>query len=240
MKKLVIIATILGTLGPATLRLHAQGYGVFLSGGVATMRMDDMKYLLESIMDTYPVDARVISSFPPFTSVSVGFMKRSYPHLKLGAGYGYTTSGAKGNYTDHSGSLTTEITAISHQLGGIFGYSPLTGDRVEFSLLGRVHLNMTRMNVSTLLIASGYSSGFDTKYTSFSPQVSGLAELLYHTGKFSLGVEGGYLIDIPGKLKSGGGSELADPADPRTTLTSDWTGWRIGIKGILWLEPEGD
>jgi hypothetical protein len=240
MKKQVIIATIIFlTLGSWNTGLRAQEYGVFLSGGVATMRMDDMKYLLRSVMDTYPVEARVISSFPPYTSISVGFMKKTYPHVKLGAGYGFTTSGSRANYTDFSGSLTTEITAVSHQLGAIVGYSPFASDRLEFSLLGRVNLNFTRMDVSTALIASGYSSGGNNKYTSLSPQVSGLAEFLYHIGKFSLGLEGGYLIDIPGKLKSGG-SALSDPADPRTTLTSDWTGWRIGIKGILWLEPEGN
>ena len=178
MKKLLIIATMLGTLGSGTLLVRAQGYGMFLSGGVATMNMDDMNYLLGSMMESYPVEARVISSFPPYSNISVGFLKRQYPHLKLGAGYGFTTSGAKANYTDYSGYLTTEITGVSHQLGALIGYSPLGGDRLEFSLLGRVNLNITRMNVSTLLIASGFSSGMEDKYTSFSPQISGLAEAL--------------------------------------------------------------
>jgi hypothetical protein len=238
MKKLWIIVVMLCTLGMGSLKVQAQDYGVFLWGGVATMRMDDMKYLMQSIVDSYPVEARIISSFPAYTSVSTGFLKRMYPHLKLGAGYGFTTSGAKANYTDFSGSLTTEITAVSHRLGAIVGYSPFTTGRLEFSLVGRVDLNLTRMDVSQLLIALGYSNGLDNKYTSFTPQFSGLAELLYRFGKFSLGAEGGYLIDIPGKLKSGGGNELSDPADPRTTLTSDWTGWRVGIKGILWLEAD--
>jgi hypothetical protein len=236
MRNLLIILTLLGSTFTGSFRMQAQDLGIYASIGVATMRMDDMKYLLESIIETYPVEAKVISSFPPYTASSFGFMKRIYPHLKLGAGYGFTTTGAKANYSDYSGSLTTEITAVSHRLGGLASYTPFNGERFEFSLLGRLDLNVTRMDVSTLLIASGFSNGGESNYTAFSPQVSGYAEILYNTGKFSFGLEGGYLVDLPGKLKEKGGSSLSDPNDPREDLTSDWTGWRAGIKGILWLD----
>lgn len=240
MRKLYVISLILLLQIGFTFRGKAQDFGIYVSAGVATMRMDDMKTLLESIMDTYPVEAKVISSFPPYASTSFGFMKRLYPHLKLGAGYGYTTSGAKANYSDYSGSLTTEITAVSHRLGGLVAYSPFTLERLEFSILGRLDLNLTRMGVSSLLYASGFSTGLDEDYTSFSPQVSVYADILYHLGKFSLGLEGGYLVDVQGKLKGEGGAELTPRGDPMNSLSSDWTGWRAAIKGILWLDNTGN
>jgi len=236
MRNRLIILTILLSAATASHRVQAQDLGIYASIGVATMRMDDMKYLLESIIETYPVEARVISSFPPYTASSFGFLKRLYPHLKLGAGYGFTTSGAKANYSDYSGSLTTEITAVSHRVGGLVSYSPISGDKIEFSLLGRLDLNVSRIDISTLLIASGFSNGGESTYTAFSPQASGYAEIMYNFGSFSFGLEGGYLLDLPGKLKESGGSYLSDPNDPRSDLTSDWTGWRAGIKGILWLK----
>ena len=240
MKKVFLICGWLCWLGGGTLPLHAQEWGVFASVGLGGYRMDDMKYLLESIMLDYPVEARIISSFPPYTSTSAGLIKRIYPHLKAGAAYGYATSGSKADYSDYSGSIRTTITVVSHRLGAFGTYTPLAGERLEFSLHGRVDLNLTRMDVSTYLTAAGYSSGIKNKYRAISPQLSAYAELMYNFGKLSLGLEGGYLVDIPGKLKgTGEGQELTDPADMRRVLTSDWSGWRAGVKGIFWIEAPG-
>ncbi len=237
MKKILLIGCSVLWLGAGTTALHSQGWGVFVSAGLGSYRMDEMKYLLETIMDTYPVEARVISSFPPYTSTSAGFIKRFYPHLKAGVAYGFATSGSKADYSDYSGSVRTTIDAVSNKLGVFGTYTPLAGERLEFSLIGRVDVNMTRMDVSSYLVAAGYSNGVNNKYRSVSPQLSAFAELMAHFGKLSLGVEGGYLADVPGKLKgTGNGQDLTDPADNRTILSSDWTGWRAGIKGILWID----
>ena len=237
MRKILLICCSVLWLGAGTTALHGQGWGVFVSAGMGSYRMDEMKYLLEAIMDTYPVEARVISSFPPYTSTSAGFIKRFYPHLKAGAAYGFATSGSKADYSDYSGSVRTTIDAVSNKFGVFGTYTPMESERLEFSLIGRVDVNMTRMDVSSYLVAAGYSNGVNNKYRSVNPQLSAFAELMVHFGKLSLGVEGGFLADVPGKLKgTGNGQDLTDPADNRTILTSDWTGWRAGIKGILWID----
>ena len=236
MRRILIITTLMLSLPSGASVLNAQDLGIVASIGVASMQMDDMKYLMEAIMDTYPVEARIISSFPPYTTSSVGILKRFYPHLKAGAGYGFTTSGARASYSDYSGSLSTNITAVSHRLGGFIVYTPLAGDHLEFSIYGRADLNLTRMQIATTIIALGYSNVIDNTYSAVTPQGSAFAELMYNFRKFSAGIEGGYLVDLPGKLKGDGGKQLTDPADNHTPLTSDFTGWRVGIKGIMWLD----
>lgn len=238
MRKILLICFSVCCLGAGTNALNAQDWGLFAGAGAGSFLMNDMKYLLESIIETYPVEAKVISSFPPYTTASAGVIKRIYPQLKAGVAYGFANSGSKADYTDYSGSVKTTITAVSHKLG-IFGtYTVLGGERLELSLQGRFDVSMTRMDVSSYLVASGYSSGIDNKYRAISPQFSALGELMYNFDRLSLGMEGGYLVDIPGKLKgSGGEQDLTDPVDNRTLLTSDWTGWRAGIKAIIWIEP---
>jgi hypothetical protein len=217
--------------------LQAQEVGLTASIGMASVRMDDMKYLLESIMGTYPVEAKVTSSFPPHTSFTLGAQKRLYPQVRIGTGYGFTTSGTKADYSDYSGNLSTQIVAVSHRMGVFAHYAPFAGEHLELSIYGRVDLNLTRMEVSSSISAAGYYNGLSNKYHSVTPQASAGAELLYNFGKYSLGIEGGYLVDKPGKLKGkDGGQELKDPEDSRRVLTSDWTGWRAGIKAILWLD----
>ena len=44
------------------------------------------------------------------------------------------------------------------------------------------------------------------------------------------------MADIPGTLREkDSGNELLDPNDPDRALTSDWTGWRVQFKAIIWL-----
>lgn len=237
MKKLLIALLLACLLEAGNTELRAQDVAVTISGGMASMRMDDMKYLLGTIMDAYPVEAKMLSAFPPYTSISVGALYQRYPHVRLGAGYGFTTSGAKADYTDYSGYLRTTVVAKSHRLGVYGAYLPISGERLELSLIGRIDLNLTLVAVSTTLSAAHYFYGLTDKYRSVSPQGSVWADLLYKFGKVNLGVEGGYLVDLAGGLKATkGGNALTDPNDYTRTLSSDWTGWRAGIKVIYWLE----
>ena len=49
-------------------------------------------------------------------------------------------------------------------------------------------------------------------------------------------MDGGYLVDIPGEFTNrDGGNELTDPYDRQRVLTTDWTGWRVGLKALVWL-----
>jgi len=240
MKKLLTVLLLACLLEAGTTTIRAQDVGVTLSVGMASMRMDDMKYLLETIIDAYPVEAKMTSAFPPYTSVSAGAVYQRYPHVRLGAAYGYTTSGAKADYTDYSGYLRTTVVAKSHRLGVYGAYLPLSGDRLELSLIGRVDLNLTLAAVSTTLSAAHYFYGLTEKYKSISPQGSVWADLMLKLGKINLGVEGGYLVDLAGGLKSTpGGKALSDPNDVTRKLSSDWTGWRAGIKVIYWLDFSG-
>lgn len=45
--------------------LMAQNLGFTVSGGLASQRMDDLKYLQDYILSTYPVEGKITSSFPP-------------------------------------------------------------------------------------------------------------------------------------------------------------------------------
>ena len=74
------------------------------------------------------------------------------------------------------------------------------------------------------------------KYKSFSPNASAGVEMLYNFKDYSVGFEAGYLVDLPGDLRDQDTeSKLKDPDDAQTSLHSDWTGWRFGIKAIMWL-----
>ena len=213
-----------------------QDWGFNVAAGGASVRMNDMKYLQEYILSTYPVEGKITSSFPPFTSASVTLFKQVYDHIRIGGGYSFSTTGGKSSYADHSGSIYTEMAASSHRLGAYLSYLVMGGDRLDLSLNGRLDANYTSLSIESYYTLYSYSSGQTNKYRSLSPSGTIGAELMYKFEKFSLGMDGGYLVDLKGNLKdTGDGDPLRDPNDTVRVLTSDWTGWYVHIQAMIWL-----
>ena len=214
-----------------------QSSGLTLSIGGANFQMDDLKYLQEHILSTYPVEGKITSSFPTYTSVSITVFKQLYDHIRVGGGYSYSTTGGKSSYADYSGYISTDMNATSHRLGAYLSYIVLGGDRLDLSLNGRVDVNYTRLIIESYYTVLNYGNGASKQYRSFSPSPSVGGELMFKFEKFSLGMEAGYLIDLKGNLKdTDNGNPLLDPNDTERVLSSDWTGWFVHIKGVIWLK----
>jgi len=215
----------------------SQDGGFSFAAGAASFRMGDMKYLQEHILSTYPVEGKITSSFPPFTSASFTVFKQLYDHIRVGGRYNYSTTGAKSSYADYSGNIYTEFNAVSHRLGAYLSYLVLGGDRLELSLNGSLDANYTSMTIQSYYTIFNYSDGLSNKYRSISPSIAVGGELMYKLKKLSLGMEAGYLIDLKGNLKdTSDGDPLLDPNDLDRVLSSDWTGWYVQFKTLIWLD----
>lgn len=218
-------------------RVLSQNNAIWIGAGIQTSKMDDMKYLQELILETYLVEGKILSSFPTYVMGSFGFMHQWYPSVRIGAGYGYSSTGAKSNYTDYSGYVTTLMNAVSHRAGGHGSYSVLAGEWYELSLYGRLDVKYTMMDVTSSFYALGSSGITTNKYSSVSMGGAAGLELLIHLKNYSFGVEGGYEKDAPAKLSNRESKEeLIDPNDLDRVLTSDWTGWYVQLKFLLWLD----
>ena len=68
MKKLFILFSILGAQLLINPEVNAQETGLTVTVGAGTFMMDDMKYLQDYILSSYPVEGKVTSSFPPISS----------------------------------------------------------------------------------------------------------------------------------------------------------------------------
>ncbi len=232
-KQVIILMSVFAILMSACIYSEI---GVLASFGVATFRMDDMKYLQEYILSNYPVDGKIISSFPPYVTTSVNIFKQVLPLLRIGAGYTFTNTGGRSNYTDYSGNIHTDMIAQSHNLGAFASYALFGDEHLELSMFGRLDANFTFVEISSTISVLGTWNGISNKYKSISPNATAGIELFYHLKAFSLGMDGGYLVDLPGELTNrDGGNELTDPYDRQRVLTTDWTGWRVGLKALVWL-----
>jgi hypothetical protein len=233
MKKLVAWILVLWLVNSA----GAQDIGLTGGLGMASTRMDDMKYYQEYILGMiYPVEGKVITSFPAYVMGSLGVVKQLFPRVRIGAGYALAATGGRSNYTDYSGNISTEIEASSHRLGAWFSYAVVSGERYDLSIYGRGDANITRISITHSIAASGYSDSFSSNLGSVSPAGTAGLEFFLHFNEFSIGMDGGYVLERPGKLSyREDGDALNDPGDPLRVLTSDWTGWRLQIKAMIWL-----
>lgn len=217
-------------------RVCAQRTGISASFGGASFAMDDMKYLQENILGSYPVEGAVVSSFPPYFTGSFYVVRQFLTHLRGGAGYAYTTTGGRLDYTDYSGNIETNMTAISHRLGITLNYSLVGSNRLDLSLYGKLDANLTNLDISSNVRVLGLISRVENNYRSLSPNGSAGLELLYKFKDSAIGLEAGYLVDLAGDLSNkASGTDLLDPNDRERILTSDWSGWRVGIMGIIWI-----
>jgi len=230
-KALIILQILLVSYG-----LTGQDRGVMISFGGASFRMDDLKYYLEQNLNSYPVEGKIVNSFPPYSSLSINYFKQFLSMLRIGAGYGYTSTGGRSDYSDFSGNITTDVVASSHRIGAFASYSVLAGELIDLALYGRLDANFTRVEISNSIYVLGFYSGASDKYKSVSPNTSAGLELMFHLKNFTVGMDAGYLVDLPGKLSdTQSGGSLLDPADNTRALKSDWSGWRAGLRAVIWL-----
>ncbi len=129
------------------------------------------------------------------------------------------------------------MNATSHRLGAYLSYLVLGGDRLDLSLNGSLEANLTSLSLQSYYEILSYSNGISNNYQSLSPSVSAGGELMYTLKKISLGMEAGYLVDLKGDLKdTDDGDPLVDPNDTERVLSSDWTGWYVRLKALIWLK----
>ncbi len=236
MKKTLAFVLILSAVHFSGSEMRAQDKGLMFAYGGASFHMEDLKGFQEYILSTYPVAGKIISSFPPYVSFSVSYFRQVLGILNIGAGYVQTSTGGKSDYTDYSGSLNTNMVANSHRLGAFLSYTVIGGEKISLSLIGRLDANLTRLRVVSAIAAAGVSYSADNKYKSISPNVSTGLELMYKFKTFSVGLDGGYLVDFPAELSNTeGGSRLHNPTNSLKILTTNWTGWRVNLKAIIWI-----
>jgi hypothetical protein len=214
----------------------AQNFEIEAGFGIAATKMDDMKSLQEYMLGTYPVEGKIIASFPAYATGSIGFRKEVFHMVKIGVGYAYTTTGGRSNYTDPSGSISTDIIASSHRVGAYVIYTVLSDQKYDLSLFGRADFNYSNVDVTTSMYVYGYSDGLAYEYKSNSFNGTAGLEFFYHFSVYSIGIDGGYLVDGTGELVSrNGGNELRDPTNQDQILTTDWSGWRAQLKVMIRL-----
>lgn len=227
------------------LQLSAQYNGISISGGPGSYDLTDLKTYQNDLIDKFPVALRQFDNFPIYTNIKINIFKTLETGLSYGITYAYSTTGSHANYTDFSGYINLDQAISAYQAGLTASYSFLdffvsSEKHLEFSVYGELRLAYIRNNVGAIINTSYYFENNSIKLSTITPFSEFGLQGMYHMQKISLGVEGGYLIDFGAKMNAGDQSSLNSSfsIQPDGDIKSQMSGIRLGLKLILWINPQ--
>lgn len=222
--------------------LFGQNIGLYFGVGGGTYRMDDLKYYQHYLLSSFPIEGKMISLFPPYVTGSAGIERAANDFMRFGIDYSFMSSGAKSHYSDYSGYRESNQVIKTHQFSAYFNYKITGGEMMELLTFTSISASYTILTISESIYATStyYGSYYDAYYadfTTFSPQLAaGLTGIIKFT-HFDVGLDALYQLDIVNDLVSKENSKitLKDPEDPDRNLSADWSGFRLRLKMIIWL-----
>jgi hypothetical protein len=94
----------------------AQQVQVSFSTGWATFNMQSMRAHQAELQSQFPVNVKIVESFPSFLHYEVAVTAAINMRFKVGLAGGYSSTGGRMHYSDYSGEITCEQLARSGML----------------------------------------------------------------------------------------------------------------------------
>jgi hypothetical protein len=201
------------------------------STGLAGFQMDDMKRHQSEIERGFPIDMKVLESFPSFWSYEFDINMAVTKRLNVGPMIGYTSTGGRMHYKDYSGTIKCDQVATSLSLGALSELVLFADDNWTVSITGKTGATFGRYKLDVLFDVNQQSDSENVKFHStnffFEP---GFMVMKHVVKSMSVKFSAGYNINlVRGKLIWNEDKNLYLLDSRRDKVTLDWTGYRIGL-----------
>lgn len=212
--------------------INARGQvQVSMSMGYGSYAMDDLKDVQEAINhENGLIDLQSLTSFPAFYQFDGGVQYNFKNGFMTGLLVGYGSTGAHSNYTDYSGSITSDqlihYTSLTLSLG--FVANPDKKWQFSFDLRPAVYFNALQLTFDQQIGTEKIHDEYDFKSRNITLQPTGMINRKF--GAFGIHASVGFSINL-----KGGKLALTDNKDSYLINSSsdpaiaDWSGFRLGI-----------
>ncbi|MEQ1587771.1 MAG: hypothetical protein ABL895_17935 [Cyclobacteriaceae bacterium] len=217
----IFLMTSINTPGQVRFSL-AMGYGSYA--------MDDLKEIQEAINQTGIVDLQSLISFPPYYQYEGGMHYDFKNDFMTGLLVGYGSTGAHSNYSDYSGSITSDqlinYTSLTLSLG--FVANPHKKWQFSLDLRPAVYFNALQLTFDQQIGTEKIHEEYDFKSRNITLQPTGMINRKF--GAFGIHASVGFSINL-----KGGKLALTDNKDSYLINSSsdpaiaDWSGFRLGM-----------
>lgn len=208
---------------------------VFFYSGYGTYAMKDLKAFQERLERSFLVPLKNVSSFPGYANFEGGFNFQTQSALFYGIRFGYASTGARGSYSDYSGSLATEQLVRCYALTASVGVATRYPNNLQLNLDLRPGLIFTDYELTADQKIDTNESHEEYQFKSTNVAVQPTLSLHKRYGSFEPFVQLGYNINVVrGKLTLKDNHDAYLQDDSGNKIPADWSGLRVGL-GIAYV-----
>ncbi len=209
--------------------VRSEGQQFKINGGIhlGHYKMKDLKAIQTFKLKELGLPGQITENFPRTMHYS-GEFNMEYTKFSMGFSYFFCTSGSRVSYSDYSGVINMDITAICNGFGPtvkLFFYKDeklSIGPGIQIPLM---FSRITEKNYERILeIAHTHSEETYSWSVGLFPSL----EAEYNLSRFCLGLKIGYLFDSRGRLMSS--NDWTIYLTNKENMTSDWSGFNIGFR----------
>ena len=209
---------------------------VSFNTGYGFYNMSDVKQFQESHRSTFPVEAEITSSFPPFWIYSFTGKTVINDDLMLGLTAAIGSTGGRTYYGDYSGSIGADQLLRFTSLGLSFGASNEYGRGLHLYFDTHPGVTFTSMKLRSFYSITGVGRDQETTaFKSINVTTQPTLGLVKRVGPVGINLYAGYhLTIVSGKLtlKENKDAYLIQDNDP---VKADWSGLRFGVGVTFFL-----
>nr|NQU93783.1 hypothetical protein [Bacteroidota bacterium] len=229
MKKSFVLLIIFMIASP----MLAQPFRLGVGMGWASYNMHKLKELNEALLKSFPVEAKITDSFPPWLMYSLQSSYSKNPRVKMGLQYSFNSSGSRISSTDYSGEIHLDQIINGHSLGAGFWYGLFQEKKLSVNLGIEAGATYSLHKIREITIIQDAGKYVETtKFHSIGFFAMPEMEFIYHKTPFHIGLIIGPSINFDGDLIYGRKQgKLVNP-NTRENVQADWTGVRIVLS--LW------
>jgi hypothetical protein len=203
---------------------YGQRFDLIGGIGYGQCQMDDLKAYQLSRLNSFPLPAKITEDFPWTLHYSMEFNVQ-FDHISSGLGYFFRTSDSRVSYSDYSGEMNMDITAIVHGLGPSIGYTVVLSDKIWVGPRFQFPIMFTRITEKNYLRILDETQESSNVIYSWSIGLIPSIEAKYVLSRWSFSLDIGYLLDSKGRLVEG--KEMTIYFQNEDYYTSDWSGFQF-------------
>lgn len=195
--------------------------------------MSDLKGLLNTLKDDFPLDGRITDNFPSYflSNISAGINVTN--NTFIGLSFSGSSTGARFTYSDQTGSYVFDNKVNSYSWGTFYEYNNKLTRKIEYDFNISVGILLSYLN----LYENVQLIDFPNQYNNQNGNLQFLASSLFFDpgasiyyslfNNIKIGINANYIISFPKTFRTDNGLELRDTDD--NAIKSQWSGLRYGL-----------
>jgi hypothetical protein len=207
--------------------VYGQKFEIIGGIGVGQCRMEDLRDIQDMKLASISLPAKIIDDFP-WTLHYSGELNIQLKNFAVGFGYTFLTTGSRISYSDYSGELTLDLTAISHGLGPSIMYPVYKTEKIWVGPRVQLPLMFTRVTEKNYIRILDETDTDTDKIYSSSIGLFPSIEAKYILSRLSFGLKIGYLFDSKGRMVKD--KQMTIYFDNKDYYTTDWSGFHFDFR----------